>query len=143
MKYLILVLLVVSCGTRKRTVDTSIQKMDVVTHENFEVAKVSEETSHVREDDVKLTLEPINLALPIIYKTDTIYNSRVIYQRILRDSIVVLRDTVFLKQSIYLEDKSKIKEKQTEAETERPNPWLWLGLTLVVVLGLYLYIWFE
>lgn len=135
------IFLLFSCGARKRAVDTSIIRNDVVTRDNFDLSKVSDKTSMVLQDDFKFTLEPIDPALPIIYKHDTIYNSKVIYQRVLRDSIVRIRDTVYIKEVSVKEDNSTIKEKKIDVESERGDPWRHFFLPFGIGLGIAVIVW--
>ena len=136
--FILLVVLLIGCGTRKRAVEKSTFKKDVIFSDNFDASRFLENSTILSEDKYNITLEPIDLTRPIIYRTDTIYNSKVIYQRVFRDSIVLIKDTVFLKYKSDYVDNSVKKEKKVDVETKKPNPYLWAGLTLLFLLLAYL-----
>lgn len=128
--------LVSGCGTRKREVQRSEIKYDVISKDNFDASKISEKTTAILEDDFKFTLEPIDPTLPIIYRRDTIYNSKVIYQRIVRDSIVNIRDTVYIKYESQKEDKTVTSTEQVKVDSKRGDPWKNIGTPIGVGIGL-------
>lgn len=126
-------LLTLSCGARKRTVDKKERVEEVKNDISINSFASSDTSIRIAEDDFSFTLEPINPFNPIIYNRDTIYNSKVIYQRVLRDSIVRIRDTVYVAKIDKSEKRVEESEKKTNTEYEGFN-WKGLNWTLLFVL---------
>lgn len=111
-KYLILLLFFVSCGTvKKASTETEIK---------------AETETDITKFSNSFTLEPVNLDKPILLGKDTIYNTRVIYNN--------SKETIKEKQNI--DFKEEKKEKQVDySETIKivANRFMWLiGILFVL-----------
>ncbi|MEO0573031.1 MAG: hypothetical protein AAF039_15090 [Bacteroidota bacterium] len=128
MKQLLVILvciLLTGCGARKRTLSKServeVTKSDVKMDSAFGGLKVVK----ILKEDTEIDLEPIDTANPIIINRDTIYNTKIKYRTIRKDSIIYERDTVYVEKidkSLKSVEESK---KNVQAEREAFN---WTGL---------------
>ena len=112
-KIIILLLVLTSCGTIKK----SSEETEVKSETQTDITKFSN----------SFTLEPVNLDKPILLGKDTIYNTRVIYNN--------SKETIKEKQNV--DFKEEKKEKQIDySETIKivANRFIWLIGILFVLL---------
>ena len=92
--YLLILLILTSCGAIKKSSEESVLKDNSTTE--IDATKYSN----------SYTLEPVNLDKPILIGKDTIYNTRVIYNN--------TKEIVKEKQDKNIEFKEEKKEKQVD-----------------------------
>ena len=138
--YLIIsVILVTSCGTRKRAVE--LQKLKIQHRNEIRMILQNDITSNVsvwnRHNRIELT--PINPDLESLYNGQIFKNTKVSIEEKETDSTATNRD-LSVKEII---DNStleiKTKDKDLDLKTKKPNPWLWIGLVIVTCFALWLF----
>ena len=137
MKYItiLLLLFLVSCGTRKRDIHVSTIKKDVVLTQNNDI------TTNIKETRTSTTViySPVDPTKPMVLPDGrTSINTKIEEKSTQEDNNVVNID----KSTSEIKDNSKEKDKAVHVETEKPNPYKWIGLWIAVIIIAFCAIYF-
>ena len=127
MRYLLLILLIVSCGKRTTSNQSTYFKSDSLSIENSRIL-----SQNIVLNDI-YTLEPFDNAKPMIIDGKYYYNTIIKYDK-----------SKF--EDFKIEDNTKIIEIKTENKTEnkatekKDNSNLWIGIVFVVGLLIVIYL---
>lgn len=124
---LLLLVLLASCGTRKRDVQVSTIKKDVLITKNNDISTniITKNTS------TSTTYTPIDPTKEMVLPDGrTSINTKIEEKSTQEDNNVVNID----KSTSEIKDNSKEKDKGVHVETEKPNPYKWIGLWIAVII---------
>ena len=141
MRYILLILLVISCGTRKRTVELEKVRTEIVNDIVLKIQNDIRTNTQLTKRGSITVLEPIDPDKPSTFNGHTFQNAKVRIDSTRTDSIVLRNDNSRTEASDNSKVKIDSKNRNVDVKSKKPNPWLWIGLVLVVALGLYL--WFK
>lgn len=136
MKYITIILLVllVSCGTRKRDVQVSTIKKDVLITKNNDISTniITKKTS------TSTTYTPIDPTKEMVLPDGSKYtNVKIEEKAVVNENLTTKTD----KSTSETKDNSKEKEKGVKVETKKPNPWfsigMWVAIAVIVCFALY------
>lgn len=132
MRYLTIILLVIlaSCGTRKRDAYVSTVKKDVVLTTRNDITT----NTDIKKTSTTTTYTPIDPTRPMILpdgRTST--NTRIEEKSTHEDNNVVNIDKSKAEKS----ETIKEKEKDVKVEAKKPNPWLWGSVAVIICFALY------
>ena len=141
MRYLLLCLVLASCGTRQVAMEQQKARVKELTEVVLRLQNNIQGNWQVKKRGSVQILEPIDPNKPSYFNGQTFGNAKITLKDEEKDSTASLRDASL--QDVVISDLHDRKEKSKAKDTEskRPNPWQWLGLTVVGLFGLYL--WFN
>lgn len=120
-RWLLISILLVGCGTRKKQVQISVDKKEITRIEkkdisaNIRTEKYADRTIYTPVDESREMVLPDGRRGVNVIITDEKINK-------IEDIEVV--DKGEIKEDI----KEKTKDKTSNVETKKPNPWLWIGI---------------
>lgn len=130
MRYLLILLLIVGCGSRKKEAYVSTIKKDVVLTQNNDIVT----NTKTESTNTSTIYTPIDSTKPMILpdgRTST--NVKIEESSTVRNNQTVQID----KTNTDLKETIKEKEKDKKVKTEKPNPFLWIGIVIVICFALY------
>lgn len=138
MRYLLLLLLLASCGTRKVAMEQQKAHVKKLTDVVLQLQSDINTNVMVNRRASVQVLEPIDPTKPSSFNGQTFQNAKVTLEEKQTDSTASATDQSItgLKASTSKEEKAKAKTK--DVESKRPNPWLWIGITVVALFTIYL-----
>jgi len=128
MKYLLILLLLISCGTRKASLTKYDIKVDSISIDNKRILK-----HEIIFNDI-YTITPFDSNKPVIINGKEYYNASIKYDKSKFDNFQIEDNT----KIIEIKKDIVIKEKQTE---KKDNSNLWIGIVFVVCL--FTFLWFK
>ena len=141
MKYLVLLLLITSCASRK----VDVSKTDIKTNTDSTAITKTDSTSIINknvyftENTTELEIKPLNDSLPIVIDGTSYFNAVLKYKKqnkVLVDTSKIIVSKKVLKQVSKLKQETKnIKEKHID---KKANYFVYLWLLLIPV-GMYIY----
>lgn len=136
MRYLTIFLLVIlaSCGTRKRDAYVSTVKKDVVLLTQNDITT----NTNIKKTSTTTTYTPIDPTKPMVTpdgRTST--NAKIEEKEVVNENLTTKIDKSKTEKS----ETTKEKTKDVKVETEKPNPWfsigLWVAVAVVLCFALY------
>jgi len=141
MKYLVLLLLITSCASRK----VDVSKTDIKTNTDFTAITKTDSTSIINknvyftENTTELEIKPLNDSLPIVIDGTSYFNAVLKYKKqnkvLVDTSKIIVSKKVLKKVSRSKQETKNIKEKHID---KKVNNFVYLWLLLIPV-GMYLY----
>jgi len=141
MKYLVLLLLITSCASRK----VDVSKTDIKTNTDSTAITKTDSTSIINknvyftENTTELEIKPLNDSLPIVIDGTSYFNAVLKYKKqnkVLVDTSKIIVSKKVLKQvSISKQETKNIKEKHID---KKANYFVYLWLLLIPI-GMYIY----
>jgi len=128
MKYILIILLFISCGTRKSNTNRVDIDVDSISINN---KRILEQNSTFNEI---LSIDPIDNSKPIIVNGKSYLNAKISYTKNKAITLKIIDSS----KTIKLKKEKKETIKQTE---KTDNTFLYIGLFLVLVLGILA--WFK
>lgn len=135
MKYLLILLLVVGCGTRK--VETDVRKANTKEQTETKVEAKNDIITNavIHKTATRKVIESVDPNKPSTYNGKTFQNAKIVEEEVTEDAKVGEVDKSKRTEEVKTESKTSTKEKTKDVKSERANPWLWVMLG-VVVLGI-------
>jgi hypothetical protein len=141
MKYLVLLLLITSCASRK----VDVSKTDIKTNTDSTAITKTDSTSIINknvyftENTTELEIKPLNDSLPIVIDGTSYFNAVLKYKKqnkVLVDTSKIIVSKNVLKQvSKSKQENKNIKEKHID---KKVNNFVYLWLLLIPI-GMYIY----
>jgi hypothetical protein len=141
MKYLVLILLITSCASRK----VDVSKTEIKTNTDSTAIKKTDSTSIINknvyftENTTELEIKPLNDSLPIVIDGTSYFNAVLKYKKqnkVLVDTSKIIVSKKVLKQVSKSKQETKnIKEKHID---KKANYFVYLWLLLIPI-GMYIY----
>ncbi len=141
MKYLVLLLLITSCASRK----VDVSKTDIKTNTDSTAITKTDSTSIINknvyftENTTELEIKPLNDSLPIVIDGTSYFNAVLKYKKqnkVLVDTSKIIVSKKVLKQVSKSKQETKnIKEKHID---KKVNNFVYLWLLLIPI-GMYIY----
>lgn len=128
MKYLLLILLITSCGKRTTSNQSAYFKSDSLSVENSRVL-----SQNIRLNDIG-ELVPFDNSKPIIIDGKYYYNAIIKYDKSKFNNFEIKENT----KVIEIKTENKSENKETE---KKDNSNLWIGIVFVVLL--FVFLWFK
>ena len=128
MKYLLIIFLIVSCGTRKTSQQKTAFKSDSLSIENTRVLKQNIELRDI------YSIKPFDVLKPMIIDGKEYFNASIVFD----NSEIKEFQIEQKKLSVDVSKKSVEKVKEIE-KSDTSN--LWIGIAFVV--GLFVFLWFK
>jgi len=127
MKYLLIFLIIVSCGTRKTSNQSTSFKSDSLIVENSRIL-----TQNIVLNDI-YTITPFDASKPIIIDGNTYFNVTIKYDKSKFNNFEIKEATKVIEIKKETETKNKVTEK-------KDNSNLWIGIVFVVGLLIIVYV---
>ena len=127
MKYLLILLLLISCGTRKTSQQKTTFKSDSLSIENTRVLKQNIELRDI------YSIKPFDVLKPMVIDGKEYFNASIVFD----NSEIKEFQIEQKKLSVDVSKKSMEKVKETQ-KSDTSN--LWIGIAFVV--GLFVFLWF-
>ena len=127
MKYLLILLLLISCGTRKTSQQKTTFKSDSLSIENTRVLKQNIELRDI------YSIKPFDVLKPMVIDGKEYFNASIVFD----NSEIKEFQIEQKKLSVDVSKKSVEKVKEIE-KSDTSN--LWIGIAFVV--GLFVFLWF-
>lgn len=141
MKYLVLLLLITSCASRK----VDVSKTDIKTNTDSTAITKTDSTSIINknvyftENTTELEIKPLNDSLPIVIDGTSYFNAVLKYKKqnkvLVDTSKIIVSKNVLKKVSRSKQETKNIKEKHID---KKVNNFVYLWLLLIPI-GMYIY----
>jgi hypothetical protein len=141
MKYLVLLLLITSCASRK----VDVSKTDIKTNTDSTAITKTDSTSIINknvyftENTTELEIKPLNDSLPIVIDGTSYFNAVLKYKKqnkvLVDTSKIIVSKKVLKKVSRSKQETKNIKEKHID---KKVNNFVYLWLLLIPI-GMYIY----
>ena len=126
MKYLLILLLIVSCGTRKTYNKSTLFKSDSISVNNTRILTQNSKLNNI------YTIEPFDNSKPIIIDGKKYFNVTIKYDKSKFNNFEIKENAKIIK----IKKENKTENKITE---KKDNSNLWIGIIFVIVIGLVIY----
>ena len=127
MKYLLILLLLISCGTRKTSQQKTTFKSDSLSIENTRVLKQNIELRDI------YSIKPFDALKPMVIDGKEYFNASVVFDN------SEIKDFQIEQKNLSVDVSKKKVEKVKETEKSDTSN-LWIGIAFVV--GLFVFLWF-
>ena len=127
MKYLLIIFLIVSCGTRKTSQQKTTFKSDSLSIENTRVLKQNIELRDI------YSIKPFDALKPMVIDGKEYFNASVVFDN------SEIKDFQIEQKNLSVDVSKKKVEKVKETEKSDTSN-LWIGIAFVV--GLFVFLWF-
>lgn len=128
---LLIMIMLCSCGTRKKALQAETVKKEVVTNEKKDIVS-NAVISTVNQYEV---YTPIDHTKPMITPDGKSTTNAIVKKGV--DTKKEETKTVD-KGEVKKQETVKKKKKVLDVETKKPNPWLWIGLVIILCFISYL-----
>ena len=127
MKYILILLLLISCGTRKTSQQKTEFKSDSIIVDNSVILG-----QNIRFNNI-VSLKPINPLKPIIFDGKEYFNASVVFDN------SEIKDFQIEQKNLSVDVSKKKVEKVKETQKSDTSN-LWIGIAFIV--GLFVFLWF-
>jgi len=128
MKYLLILLLLISCGTRKTSQQKTTFKSDSLSIENTRVLKQNIELRDI------YSIKPFNALKPMIIDGKEYFNATIVYDKSKFDNFEVTEG----EKIIRIETEKEVKNKESEK-----TDYTILFISMFFILCLFVFLWFK
>jgi len=137
MRYLLILLFVVGCGTRKVETDVRKAKTEEKSEAKVEVQNDITTNAVIHKTATRKIIESVDPDKPSTYNGQTFQNAKIVEEEVNEAAKVDVVDKSKRTEEVKTESKTSTKEKTKESESKKPNPWLWVMLAVVVLGVIY------
>lgn len=139
MRYLLLLLLLASCGTRKVAMEQQKAHVKKLTDVVLQLQNDINTNVMVNRRASVQVLEPIDPTKPSSFNGHTFQNAKVVLKEERTDSTASVTDQSIKGLKAATSNEVKAKAKTKDVESKRPNPWLWIVFPSVLLFSLWLF----